>query len=651
MRRRRDETTALLHQFEVEARRLGDAAAGLPTPPFPYEVALRESYDGLFADAGERLPAATLIEQALQKGRLIVHGEAGSGKTTMLLRLFAAAKDALPVFVPLQLWSPPLFDEWSDAEGNHQARIDLLLRQLGRPSVTEALLAALPTSLPRLIVIDGLNEVPRSIATGVLEAVDAFARRNTRAGVIVADRLTRRELPSDHWQIVRLLPIDRATVVKHLSDVQLQGRLDFLQRPFFLHRAIQYGIEAASDAGAVGEYIEQAVHPTPAEFDDASRAAFELYREQEARTFEYGRFAALATNEVAEKFEASGLLVRTNETAHFQHHLYHDYLASRWLASDAERWTRAAFDAVSFHASSFDALAMALEQVNDPEMADELILHIYDWNFYASAYALGKGREQGSVAVTERAEVALLAMLAERRWDPLRATAEAVTDALHFVPSDFARKLLATGSVAEIQESVAHVDPGNGYFIHWRILFLTPIGAAVENEVVELLSDPHPLLGWTASNVLRRACVTEQQLERIRGMLGEGAEWPTRWRAAHALGAHPNQENAEALRDALSDRDEWVRYGAIRALIEEASRDEALRGPIVQMALECIDRIASDPRTVGELQRALVLRVPPRGWAEAVAPIIEELWGRAETVAAQDRWRRLAYDVQRAEAA
>ena len=83
------------------------------------------------------------------------------------------------------------------------------------------------------------------------------------------------------------------------------------------------------------------------------------------------------------------------DDASFRHHLIHDYLAALHMAQDRSTWTPGGFDTITLTASSFDPLAMVLEQLPDPADADLFLRRIYDWNFYGAAYALAtcRGRQ------------------------------------------------------------------------------------------------------------------------------------------------------------------------------------------------------------------------------------------------------------------
>jgi hypothetical protein len=628
-------------------------AVELPEPEFPYRLGWSRTYDDLLAGQfDQETSVGTLLEEVQRRGRVILHGEAGSGKTTVFRRIFKLAAESMyPVLVNLLRWSPPLFDAWKASDGNDAYRMGLLLRNLGEPLTDEADLRRLPLDRFRVVLIDGLNEVPSEVARGVLSAADSFARRNPLGGVVVADRLTRRDLPSEKWHIARLRSLEpeqvRVLMPAEAGEAD-PAQTELMRRPFFLNLAINHGPSTASGAEAVESFIRTHARLDDEQLDDAARGAFDMYAAYGSRTFDVGQFEEIATAPVVAQLVEAGLIKREEDSAYFVHHLYHDYLAARWLAKDPEQWGRDAFEALSFHASSFDALALALEQVTEATLADQFIREVYDWNFYASAYALGKGRQLGSALVTAHMEVALLAMLAERRWDPLRATAEAVTDALLFVPSDFAAAFLAAPSIREVQETVGAIDDDDAEYQEWKRLFLTPVGQPARDDQVELLVDDRSLLGWTASNVLRRTELSPDQEARIRGMIREHGHPRVRWRAAHALGSHPSMENARVLATAVAeDEDELVRYGAIRAITEQAAASRDLRMEILELVTGLADEIERDSTTLRQLQRALVLRDPPADWPVAVAPLVDALWSVAASVEAQDVWRRVAFEIER----
>jgi hypothetical protein len=213
-------------------------------------------------------------------------------------------------------------------------------------------------------------------------------------------------------------------VIRRVLDRPVEGigTASLLSTAFFLDLAAKQGLDSASSSRAFEGYFRNHAGLDQERLLAAGRAAFEAYATRKSRTFAREEFEAVAGREVLEALVGAGIVVEEEALAYFKHHLFHDYLASVYLAEDEKRWIGTSFDTITFRASSFDGLAMALEQLEDMRRADLMLRRIYDWNFYASAYALAKGRMLGSVRVSEEMEVALLAMLAERRWDPIFPT-------------------------------------------------------------------------------------------------------------------------------------------------------------------------------------------------------------------------------------
>jgi hypothetical protein len=125
-----------------------------------------------------------------------------------------------------------------------------------------------------------------------------------------------------------------------------------------------------------------------------------------------------------------------------------------------------------------------------------------------------------------------------------------------------------------------------------------------------------------------------------------------RWRAAHALGAWPSDPVVGGLRHALLNDERWVRYGAVRSLIDlAAAADAEARDEQLRWFIDHLDRIKSmSEQVVDELERALVRVPPPNGWVSSAGNLVEALYASEETEHRRDRWRRLAARLRRTEA-
>lgn len=175
---------------------------------------------------------------------------------------------------------------------------------------------------------------------------------------------------------------------------------------------------------------------------------------------------------MANTLAEAGAIVRPNGFAYFDHHLKHDYLASVYLIHHQDKWTNAVFDIVTFRAASFDIIAIALQQISDQPRADLFLRYIYDWNVYAPAYALAEVYHGGTVSVSESMQLMMLSMIADRRFDSVRATVERATDALSLFPKDsIARVFLEVPNRDALFDYIESLPAPSEEFKTWRTLF------------------------------------------------------------------------------------------------------------------------------------------------------------------------------------
>lgn len=627
------------------------AAFRFREPPINLEIGWSDDYDRLFQSEVSGVTAPdSILDQSLQHGRILLQSEGGSGKSTVLKRLFihALERDLTPTLIDLRIWSTETFDEWTLAQGNDTLRAAILLETLAQPPIGESVFTF--SADDRFVVlVDGLNELPSAVADEIIRTLDSLARRNPNVGVVASDRIVRRRLHGEGWLLATIEPISTDEAERVLDRPVEEAEHELFQTAFFLDLAQREGIDATSSSRTLADFFVQHAGVEHDHLSSIAAAAFEMYAATETRRFPIDQFAGRVSKEDVAALRASGALVVDGDAAYFSHHLFHDFLASVHLARHPELWNDESFDVITFKAGSFDALALTLEQVEDRANADELVRRIYDWNFHASSYAVAKSRVLGELAVSDDLELALVAMLAERRWDPIVPTAQRVTDALRFFHTELADSFLAAESFAAAQELVEQSEVSDAYE-RWQQLYVRPEGDVAEDSVVGELQSEDSFVGWAAANALKRMVVNEELTRVLRALLHESEDETIRWRASHALGAHPGEDTVQSLfRAMLDDPYHWVRYGAVRSLVEAAAQRSDLRDPVFEELRTVISDVASkDPRTVQEFERALVLRQPPSGWAEAVAPVLEELLVGASTLEEQDHWREVAYRVQRA---
>jgi hypothetical protein len=580
----------------------------------------------------------------MEGGRVLLAAEAGSGKTWLLARLIDLAMES-PRVVPslLQLRNfPPV--ESRPPMGSREPMIRRLLDN-SVPHLGEVV--ATPGEVPQvLLLVDGLNEIPRGDVNQVISAIDEIGRRYPFISIIATDRLVRRPIDLDRWRLATILPPDEAEVRRVWGESPyerpLPSSVEALNRPFFLGAALVTNTaDAAKATNILERYFHSEVGLTTAELDALADVAFDAYVTFRAATFPTDWLRNRVNPQVHERLVSSGALREENSgQSSFTHHLYHDFLSALSLSRRERDWARNAFDAVTLNAASFDALPLAVCELQNVEKADLLVRRIYDWNFYGASYALVKG------FVSEEMYAAILAMLADKRWDIIRPTVTQVTDALRHIDTELSGQLLRADSRKQIFRILRGIKSSQEWFGEWVDLFTTPDNSTVDVDLVDRLRSLDSIESWTLANVLRRSRLTEDGTTQLFNIATN--ESPViRWRVVHVLGAHPSSRAFTAARSLLQDEDNWVRYGAIRASIEMAARstESALQTQILSVVLELVEQNRLDNSMRRELARSLDVDPPPSDWADLITPLVQQLTGQAKTFEEQGALERLMAEI------
>ncbi|MEU0212134.1 HEAT repeat domain-containing protein [Streptomyces canus] len=606
-------------------------------PAFRSRVAWCQGYDELFqgalpnAAAGERVEEE-ILSKAFETGRIILSAEAGSGKTWALARLALAASesesDVVPVWVPLRD-----LPATSAVSGDP----DYIMRELVNLSdpPLKAVLRAHGYAPRTIVLADGLNEASREYIGPALRALDELARRYPFLSIVVTDRLARRAINPDRWLLATVLPlqqeeIQRVWVASH-KVAALPVNLGLLTRPFFLDRALESERVELSGAGTIELFYKGVLGIAEKDLGRVSLAAMREYRESHSRIVDLTRFTKLAGERNVRCLVESGTLRVKDQEAWFSHHLLHDFLVARDLAHDAQNWDSSSFDQVTLGAASFDALRLTVEQIEGVDRADCFVSLIYDWNYSAAGYSLIDRR------VSDGMITAILAMLAEKRWDLVRNTVEEVEDALRLNGSQLSKIMLEAKDRSELITIVENSMEGESKFSSWREMFTLEDDFAVDSGLIKKLCVDDSLEGWALSNTLRRCSLDRKASKELLKIARKGSP-VCRWRAVHALGMHPSSESASALQDRFEDEDSWVRAGAIRSMVEQAAMSSGLRGNLIDYIVSAVQAGSVESRMLDVLAKSLNVRPRPTGWAEAVAPLVQQLIGAAVNLDAQERW-------------
>ncbi|KAK0340723.1 hypothetical protein LTR94_029319, partial [Friedmanniomyces endolithicus] len=235
-----------------------------------------------------------------------------AGKSTIMRRLVVdgSAAGKFAILVDLSRWDHEASVVWKARRDGAREAINFLIQRFGSGGVDVTDLEFLPAHREKLLVIDGLNETPGSVADEILSACDQAASIIVNCSVIVSDRLVRRRTNGDErWYFA--MPLAR-----------------LLDSPYFVDKALK-GELKSSPLATIRDFVEIRGKLDTGGMDIAAEGAFAAYREDESRAFNPGRFPGDAGQAVAQTLLEGGVLVALPDgRVAFNHHWIHDYLAA-----------------------------------------------------------------------------------------------------------------------------------------------------------------------------------------------------------------------------------------------------------------------------------------------------------------------------------
>ncbi|WP_416954976.1 hypothetical protein ACNKF0_00155 [Nocardioides sp. T5] len=612
-------------------------------PNFEYDVLLARSFDEILERRGEPISLEDVLDLALRRGRLLLQAPGGAGKTVTLerLRMAAQASGLLVGYVRLAEISPAALTTFG---------FETLLDGSDPPLQQDALASGLPI----VLLVDGLNEVPRNVTTAALRAIDEFASRGPKSGVVVTDRLVRRDVDTKRWRLATLQDVSRTTSEAVLGRPLTESDAALMSSPVYLESARQAGHAFARRSDAHRQYFEGQLSLSNGIVERLSAHALWAYRETASRYFTRASLTQYVDDEIFLTLTAAGALIFESPGARgtsdgdtriaYRHHLVHDYLAARGAAHTKVRWDAELFNALTFQSASSDILVMLLEQIPPPGR-DTLVRRVYDWNLYSAAYLLSAW-VSGEDLVAPATETQVLALLGERRFDRFKASAQQVADALRLHGGTFAQALLAVETPQQAITLASSQLPSDDEFQRWLSLYATTEEPAPQ-ELFSFLEDQDGVYGWTAANVIRRLGVSREDvvvvLRYARNELSA-----IRWRACHVLGVVGTAGIEELFSALVDDPEITVRYGALRSIVEQALLTSSVdtRHEIFERLADHHEVLMQNPTLSNEFARVVEVVQPPAGWIAAASIVIEKLLANAQDADVQNRWRSLSAQLR-----
>jgi hypothetical protein len=653
--------TILRHERISDAmeaiKKANDDALVRVGPLYDIRLGTCASYTALLrGEHGSEVTVGDLRSVVVQQGRTLVSARGGAGKTVILRRLLKRTFDCgeLGAFLQLRGWDQTASQQAGQLGDSDVSLFDLLLRTFSEPPLDLATLDSASPYVTKLVLVDGLNEVPGEFANRILAACDAAARIFPGLSVVVTDRLVRRSLADEsQWQYLTVLPLQAEEVQRWFSEDGLPaGTAELLSTPFFLDSAKRGELKASPEATMKGMFTGHA-SLLPDEITKMAGQAFCVYSKDRSRTFREG----FLDPAIEARLSQAGLLLAVGPgRVAFRHHLLHDWLASVHVAEHPRLWAgqfrHHTFDALTFGGNSFDAVAFALQVLfNRADMlgTGSFLRAVYDWNPYAAGYALSDVEAASDIIVPAGLRAIILFMLGMRRFDLFANTRQRATDALDLFRDDLSRKILFANSMSRLVELAADANILEPDYQSWCTVFSISEEEAMRRDTVAQLAGKDDVVAWTLANVLKRYPYTVE-VEAALVALAGSQEFVVRWRSVHAMGAGSGRELVDTLLDRLKDPAEHrlVRAGAARSLVEVAAATPAETRLIVTELVAALDVIEDDKHVLDGLVGAAFVApcASPAGWAQSFAPVFHALIDRSHSAEEVSRWSSMASDLR-----
>lgn len=633
-------------QVVASARGVADSW-NVHEPVFSLRTRWSRCYDDIFADErGTMLREDEVLDHSLSTGRAILSGRGGDGKTWLLRRLFRRAIDGgiVPIFIDLKQWTGADYEGWKEwTQDNVEAGADFLVRRFSGLGLGIIDLDRLPPNDRKIIFVDGLNEITAKVGLEVLKVLDEIVAFYMNTSVMVVDRLVRRDLPNpSRWWIGTPMPLAVDEMQQYLPKNAEVIENDLRSSPFFLDASLRSGTSGEGRVTMLERMVHQHFGLDDAELAAVAEACFSAYSAARSRMFDVVAFQEKVGQSILDKLHQSGAIRVEGAKGFFHHHIVHDFLSATHVARlDPSLWTPALFRNLSFDASSFDAVELVFEQLAEVP-ADLFLQKLYDWNLYAAGYALAQ-RRQGDAPVGAEMRTVILAMLADKCFDPVIATRQRAADALRLMQIEEAAPFQMVTSVTELCGVVDAVGSDIPWFNEWKEVFRISETQSIGPETLAKIVEANSILGWTVANVAKRVGDGGWILPQVTEWLAGSPNATVRWRIAHVLGAMPEQDALHCLRNFIdNDPDEDVRYGATRSLVELATiADAPLREEALTAIAERAQAISGSDRIARELRSSLLIdsSFAPAGWLSFVQSCVQALFLATERLGDRDLWR------------
>jgi pimeloyl-ACP methyl ester carboxylesterase/GTPase SAR1 family protein len=601
--------------------------------------------------------------------KIILTGPAGSGKSNILRNIsdYFISKDKPPIFINLKNWNTETnndqllkLKESGPGIDNIQKKFDILLRSaLGDLDIS---FVNSHKEVFNVFLIDGLNEISgNDIIDEIISTLDEYVKKYSReACIIMTTRDSRRLRFIHNWVVISVNQISENELKKQIYDKFRPSSYknlsthekELLRTPYFLNMAI---IRKNPKLGSAAEAIESFFKSHLVEFkddgilNDLAETAFKIYEKKGGLSFDKKDFIDEIDSEEQkqkkrgwfENLKEAGIINEVGKNVYaFRHQWKHDYLVARYIVQNQERWKDHFFDIASFQSNSFEAISLALEQINDVSRGDTFLKDVYNWNWVATLDCLIRNVGVKDELFSDDLKVAIKAIITEKLFDPIKGTQEMTIKKLTDFPKDDEPNFADIKDLDSILNFIQSFEYKQDWFEDWKSIYLKAperikYNILYENDIKKIISEDS-VLGWTASNVIRRFKLSDADQRQLRAYFEvyrqkkykDSTNDSIKWRIVHALGRTPSIENKALFLNILKTDDEyiWVKYGAARSLVEVAalSDNKNFIKEIFSDLEQIIQTVESLPmKVIEKIAKSVFYDKVHDEWPSFVIPVLE----------------------------
>lgn len=628
-------------------------------PNFDLKASIASSYENLINRIFEKdsLNPRQFLQQLNSKRLILINASGGSGKTTFI---YMVAQEAIKKEIPIFLLDFKTGKGTEKLAEINKIGIEQLFSDFSIVGKISDFNNALENEGQIILLIDGLNEVYSELSDIALQIFEKLSQNHANLQIIIADRMNHR--PKMNCFRGTLLPLTKSEISKHVENQSIlddEKAVHLLSIPFFLDLQLklinnQNQLSVSPNSIRTREemferYFREVGKVNDEEFAILSKTAFEAYKKFYGRTIEVKWWIDVLPLKLRKALDEAGITIQEKNRngkifALFRHHLLHDFLVGYYLAEINENdWRESNFDIATFNTNSIEPLSFATEiLVNIDNKANDFLVQVFDWS-YRSVNRCIKDLKNflSDSSISYELEFALTAKNAEKMFDVFEDTISGAKKRLEDSTIQEKENFLNAKNIDEVIDIVKLFKPQSERFKHWKELFTLPNETNISDRQLSLLDDD-PIIGWTAANTFRRVCLSTPNLEKVRFLVDYSLTKNNsvlRWRIVHLLGKYPSTENIELLIDSLNnDLNDWVKYGALRSLMEIASRPEnKFRDKIIFSLTTYLDNQIS-PLTIRELRRTCLVKDAKSDWYSAIKPLSEKAANLPEGKLEENEW-------------